>query len=161
MRNIRFQKIVTRQRLVSLETGASHRGSEPWNTEVEGSTALEAVTRRQRMKWAYWEDLVCAVVICRVRELEITLQLLVITNFKDPVYPITNSNPVSIFTHLTRQWLSGRSVTRLIIECKRGRSHVTSIDPFHSNGCVYRAVPYQRQSLLDWQFRLSADMRQY
>jgi hypothetical protein len=35
---------------VSCEIGASQRGLEPWNTEVEESTTLEAVTRRQPVK---------------------------------------------------------------------------------------------------------------
>jgi hypothetical protein len=43
------------------------------NTEVEGSTALEAVTRQRLVKTADYENLVRIVVNCRVCELAIAL----------------------------------------------------------------------------------------
>jgi hypothetical protein len=46
-----------------------------------------------------WEDLVCAVVKCRVCELMIVLLLLVVTICKYSVNPITYPNPVYIHTY--------------------------------------------------------------
>jgi hypothetical protein len=43
------------------------------NTEVEGSTALEAVTRRQPVKVKQTRDSVCGVMNCRMYELAIVL----------------------------------------------------------------------------------------
>jgi hypothetical protein len=49
------------------------------NTEAEKTTALEAVTRQLPVKTQQTEDLVRAVVNCRMYELAIALQLLVVT----------------------------------------------------------------------------------
>jgi hypothetical protein len=57
---------------------------------VEGSTALEAVTRQRLVKTQQTD---CAVVNCGVCELTIALQLLVITISKCSINPITNPNP--------------------------------------------------------------------
>jgi hypothetical protein len=56
--------------------------------------ALEAVTRRL-VKTADWEDSVHAVVNCRVCELAIALELLVVRICKTEINPITNPNPVT------------------------------------------------------------------
>jgi hypothetical protein len=65
------------------------------NTEAEEATAFgnryQATTGEDT---ADWEDLVRAVVNCRVCEIAITLQLLVVTFRKSSINPITNSNPV-------------------------------------------------------------------
>jgi hypothetical protein len=68
-------------------------------TEVEGFTALEAVTRQRLVKLQQTEDLVRAVVDCRVCELVTALQLLVVTICKCSVNPITIPNPIYSHTN--------------------------------------------------------------
>jgi hypothetical protein len=56
------------------EIGESQRGREAVNTEVEGSTVLEAVTRQRLVKTQQTDKTyVCAVVNCRLCELAIAL----------------------------------------------------------------------------------------
>jgi hypothetical protein len=62
------------------------------NTEAEKTMALEAVTRLVNTQQT--EDLVRAVVNCRMCELVIALQLLLDTFYKGSINPITDLNPV-------------------------------------------------------------------
>jgi hypothetical protein len=51
------------------ESSASQRGPEPWNTEAEEATTLEAVTRQRLVKTQQTED----TPYCRVCELAIAV----------------------------------------------------------------------------------------
>jgi hypothetical protein len=42
-----WTRLVESYSLMSCETGASQRGLEPWNTEAEESTTLEAATKQR------------------------------------------------------------------------------------------------------------------
>jgi hypothetical protein len=72
------------------------------NTEVEESTALEAVTRQSLIT-----QHTCAVVNSRVCQLAIALELLVVTTCSCAINPITNPNLVCSHTH-TRDSMFGR-----------------------------------------------------
>jgi hypothetical protein len=58
-----------------------------------------------------WEDIVYAVVNCRVCELAIALQLLVVTIYKWSINPITNSKPVECYFN-TWQYVCVRACVR-------------------------------------------------
>jgi hypothetical protein len=59
---------------------------------------LEAVTRGM-VKTQLTENLVCAVGNCRVFEIAIVLQVLVVMSCKCPINPLTNTNPIYSHTH--------------------------------------------------------------
>jgi hypothetical protein len=63
------------------------------NTEAEEATTLEAVTRRKPVKIQHTEK-TSNVENCRVCELAIVLQLIVVTICKLLINPIINQNPV-------------------------------------------------------------------
>jgi hypothetical protein len=75
-------------------TGDSQRGPEAVNTEIEGYTVLEAITRQRLVKTQLTEKTIRAVVNYRTRELAIKLELFVVTICKYSIYQITNPNPV-------------------------------------------------------------------
>jgi hypothetical protein len=54
---------------IRCETVASWRGQEPLNTEAEESTLLGTVTRQQPVKTEKLEDLVYAILNCKLRKL--------------------------------------------------------------------------------------------
>jgi hypothetical protein len=77
---------------VSCETVASWQGRDHGGSGSYGvGSRYQAITCEDT---ADWEDLVRAVGNCRVCELAITLQVLVVTFCKVSVNPITNPNPV-------------------------------------------------------------------
>jgi hypothetical protein len=86
------------------ETGDNQEGHEAVNTEVEGSTALEAITTWLVMT-AYWGGLVCAVVNYRVCEFAIALQLLVFKICKCSINPLTNQNPIYSHSYTWQYYL--------------------------------------------------------
>jgi hypothetical protein len=68
--------------------------------EVEESAALGALTRQQPVK-TNREDLLRAVMNCRMLEFAIAVQLNVVKICRRAVYPVIYTNPVS--THRTRE----------------------------------------------------------
>jgi hypothetical protein len=58
-----------------------------------------SVAKQRLVKTTDWEDSVRAVVNCRVHELAIALQLLVLTTCKWSKNTITNANPIYNYTH--------------------------------------------------------------
>jgi hypothetical protein len=62
------------------------------NAKAEEATALEAVARRQPVK-------INAVVNCRVCELAISLQLLIVTICDSSINLVTNTNSVCIYSY--------------------------------------------------------------
>jgi hypothetical protein len=68
------------------------------STEAEEYPLLGAVTRQLLVKT---EDLMFAVVICKVCRLAIVLKLFIVMSYKCSINPVNNPNPVSSHKHVT------------------------------------------------------------